>query len=120
MKALAWIGGLLATVAAVIIGSVLTVFAVTTVVVLAVMTSATLAFVALAGRASRKARARAADDGVIEAHKVGAALTLTIASRLRPHLVAGDYIEICLKEAVGDTLHEGFVVGLTGEFVLLE
>ena len=71
MKALAWIGGLLATVAAVIIGSVLTVFAVTTVVVLAVMTSATLAFVALASRAGRKARARAADDGVIEAHKVG-------------------------------------------------
>ncbi len=71
MKALAWIGGLLATVAAVIIGSVLTVFAVTTVVVLAIMTSATLAFVALAGRAKNKARARAADDGVIEAHKVG-------------------------------------------------
>lgn len=71
VKALAWIGGLLATVAAVIIGSVLTVFAVTTVVVLAVMTSATLAFVALANRAGRKARARAADDGIIEARKVG-------------------------------------------------
>ncbi len=70
-KALAWVGGLLATVAAVIIGSVLTVFAVTTVVVLAVMTSATLAFVALAGRAKSKARARAADDGIIEARKVG-------------------------------------------------
>jgi len=71
LKGLAWIGGLLATTAAVVIGSVLMVFAATAVVILAIMTSATLALAALAGRAGRKARARQADDGVIEARKVG-------------------------------------------------
>ena len=49
-----------------------------------------------------------------------AALTLTTASRLRPHLVAGDYIEIVLKDEVGGEEHEGFIVGLTAGFVLLE
>jgi hypothetical protein len=34
--------------------------------------------------------------------------------------VAGDYIEITLKDSAGGEEHEGFVVGLTGGFVLLE
>lgn len=72
-NALAWIGGLIAAVAAVIIGAVLMVFAATAVVVLAVMTSATLSLVALAARARRTSRARRADadNGIIDARKVG-------------------------------------------------
>ncbi len=34
--------------------------------------------------------------------------------------MAGDYIEITLKDEVGGEEHEGFIVGLTGGFVLLE
>lgn len=34
--------------------------------------------------------------------------------------MAGDYIEITLKADSGDTDHEGFIVGLTDDFVLLE
>jgi hypothetical protein len=68
---LAWIGGALAATAAVIIGTLLAVFATAVVVVLAIMTSATLALAALAARAGRKARARAADGDLIEARKVG-------------------------------------------------
>jgi hypothetical protein len=49
-----------------------------------------------------------------------AALTLIKASQLRPHLVAGDYIEIELKESVGGDSYEGFVVGLTDSFLLME
>lgn|GEM_PF-2865401 len=49
-----------------------------------------------------------------------AALTLIKASQLRPHLVAGDYIEIELKESVGGDSYEGFVVGLTDGFLLME
>lgn len=69
-KGLSLIGGVLATIAAVVIGAVLAVFAATAVVILAVMTSMTLALAAAASRAGRKARAPA-DDGLIEARNVG-------------------------------------------------
>ena len=68
---LAWIGGAIAAVAAVIIGAVLMVFAATAAVILAVMISATLSLVALASRARRTSRARSADSDLIEARKVG-------------------------------------------------
>ncbi|MDO9335542.1 MAG: hypothetical protein Q7T61_04020 [Caulobacter sp.] len=34
--------------------------------------------------------------------------------------MAGDYIDITLKDSAGGEAHEGFVVGLTGGFVMLE
>jgi len=70
-RGLAWIGGLVATVAALVIGAVLAVFAAATVVVMALMTSALLAFSGLALRARRRVRARAAGPTLIEARHVG-------------------------------------------------
>ena len=70
-SALAWLGGVLATLVAVSIGAVLAVFATAAVVILALMTSATLAFAALAARAGRRSRARASEGDLIEARKVG-------------------------------------------------
>jgi hypothetical protein len=72
-RGLAWVGGLIATVAALTIGAVLAVFAAATVVVMALMTSALLALSGLALRARRRVRAtaRAADPTLIEARHVG-------------------------------------------------
>lgn len=70
-KGLAWIGGFVATLAALTIGAILAVFAAATVVVLALMTSAMLALSALAMRARRTVHARGGEPGVIEARNVG-------------------------------------------------
>ncbi len=70
-RGLAWIGGLVATAAALTLGAVLAVFAAATVVVLALMTSALLALSGLALRARRTVRRRAAEPGVIEARNIG-------------------------------------------------
>ena len=69
-KGLAWIAGLIATVAALTIGAVLAVFAAATVVVIALMTSALLALSGLALRARRTGR-RSTDPNVIDARNVG-------------------------------------------------
>lgn len=69
-KGLAWLGGLVATAAALTIGAVLAVFAAATVVVLALMTSALLALSGLALRARRTVRTPA-DPTLIEARHVG-------------------------------------------------
>ena len=72
-RGLAWLGGLIATVAALTIGAVLAVFAAATVVVMALMTSALLAFSGLALRARRRVRAaaRPSDPTLIAARHVG-------------------------------------------------
>jgi hypothetical protein len=71
-KSLAWLGGLLATCAALAVAAVLAVFAAATVVVITLMASATLAFAGLAMRARRTARARAnRDPNLIEARHLG-------------------------------------------------
>ncbi|MGE5566907.1 MAG: hypothetical protein ACM3YN_12245 [Parcubacteria group bacterium] len=70
-RGLAWLGGLIATVAALTIGAILAVFAAATVVVMALMTSALLAFSGIAVRARRRVHARAADPTLIEARRVG-------------------------------------------------
>ena len=69
-KGLAWIGGFIATAAALTIGAFLALFAAATVVVLALMTSALLALSGLALRARRTVRARN-EPGVIDARHVG-------------------------------------------------
>lgn len=69
-KSLAWLGGLVATTAALLVGAVLAVFTAATVVLIALMTSATLAFVGLAMRARRTVR-RPANTDVIEARHIG-------------------------------------------------
>ena len=69
-KGLAWLGGFVATAAALTIGAILAVFAAATVVVLALMTSALLALSALALRARRTMR-RTGDPALIEARNVG-------------------------------------------------
>jgi hypothetical protein len=71
LRSLAVIGGLLATVAAVVVGAVLAVVFAATVAVIAVMASALLGFAGLALRARRTARARSRADGVIEARHLG-------------------------------------------------
>ena len=68
-RGLAWLGGALATAAAVSIGAVLAVFFAATVAVIAVMAAATLGLAALAMRARRTVRAK--DHTLIEAHNVG-------------------------------------------------
>ncbi len=70
-RGLAWVGGLVAAVAALFVGAVLAVFAAATVVVLALMTSATLALAGLAMRARRTVRQRSSDPDIIEARNVG-------------------------------------------------
>jgi hypothetical protein len=68
-RGLAWLGGALATAAAVGIGAVLAVFFAATVAVLAVMAAVTLWLAALAIRARRTVHAH--DPDLIEAHNVG-------------------------------------------------
>jgi len=70
LRSLAVLGGLLATIAAVVVGAVLAVVAAATVAVIAVMTSALLGFAGLAMRARRTAQTRGG-DGVIEARHLG-------------------------------------------------
>ena len=69
LRSLSVLVGLLATIAAVVVGAVLAVVFAATVAVIAVMASALLGFAGLALRARRTARARA--DGVIEARHLG-------------------------------------------------
>lgn len=67
-----WLGGVIATVAALTVGAVLAVFTAAAVAVIAVVASVLIFFAGLAMRARRRVavRARRADD-VIEAEKVG-------------------------------------------------
>ncbi|HZZ30859.1 MAG TPA: hypothetical protein VFE10_02610 [Phenylobacterium sp.] len=67
LRSLAVLVGLLATVAAVVVGAVLAVVFAATVAVIGIMASALLGFAGLALRARRTARA----DGVIEARHLG-------------------------------------------------
>ncbi len=67
----AWLGGLLAGLAAVTIGALLAVFTAAAVAVIAVVASVLFFVTGLAVRARRAVRPRAArEDGLIEAHKV--------------------------------------------------
>jgi hypothetical protein len=68
-KSLAWLGGLLATLAAAAIGAVLAVFFAATVVVITLMGAALLALSGAAMRARRTVRAR--DPQLIEARHIG-------------------------------------------------
>ena len=71
-KGLAWLGGALATCAALAVGAVLAVFATLTVVVIALMSGTLLGLAVLANRARRSVRAKAATESdVIEARNVG-------------------------------------------------
>jgi hypothetical protein len=70
-KSLAWIGGLLATSAAAVVGAVLAVVFAATVLVITFMGGALLVLASLATKARRTSHARSATDGVIEARNVG-------------------------------------------------
>ena len=69
LRSLAVLGGILATIAAIVVGAILAVVFAATVAVIAVMASALLGFAGLALRARRTAKARR--DGVIEARHLG-------------------------------------------------
>jgi hypothetical protein len=68
-RGLAWVGGALATVAAIGIGAVLAVFFAATLAVIAVLGAVALGLTALAMRARRSVRSE--DPDLIEAHHVG-------------------------------------------------
>jgi membrane protein YdbS with pleckstrin-like domain len=69
---LLWLGGVIATVAALTIGAVLAIFTAAAVAVIAVCASILVFFAGLAVRARRRVTVRARrDDDVIEAQKVG-------------------------------------------------
>jgi hypothetical protein len=71
-RGLAAIGGLIATACALIVGAVLAVFFAATMAVVALMGGMLLGLAGLALRARRTVRARRpADDGVIEARRIG-------------------------------------------------
>ncbi|MDB5430107.1 MAG: hypothetical protein JWP35_1223 [Caulobacter sp.] len=70
-RSLAWLGGAVATLAALMVGAVLAVVFTATAVVIALMASALLALGTLAMRAKRTVRARHADPDLIEARNVG-------------------------------------------------
>jgi Flp pilus assembly protein TadB len=74
LASIVWVGGLIATMAAMAIGAVLAVFTAVAVAVIALFAAVLVFFAGLALRARRKAtvRNRRADD-VIEAHKVDGA-----------------------------------------------
>ena len=68
---IAWLGGLLAAIAAVTLGAILAVFTAAAVAVIAVFGGILFFFTGLAMRARRRSvRPRPAGEGVIEAHKV--------------------------------------------------
>ncbi len=67
-----WLGGVIATVAALTVGAILAVFTAAAVAVIAVCASILIFFAGLAMRARRRVTVRARrDDDVIEAQKVG-------------------------------------------------
>ena len=70
LKALAWLGGLLATGIATIFAAVMAVFVAAAVLALAMTAAAFIGFTGLAVRARRGARAKT-DPDLIEAHNVG-------------------------------------------------
>ena len=70
LRSLAMLVGLLATIAAVVVGAVLAVVFAATLALIAVMASALLGFAGLALRARRTAQARRS-DGVLEARHLG-------------------------------------------------
>ena len=70
-RSLAWLGGALATTAALVVGAVLAVVFTATAVVIALMGSALLTLAAIAMRAKRTVRSRKADPSIIEARNVG-------------------------------------------------
>lgn len=70
-KGLAWLGGALATSAAILVGAVLAIIFTATAVVIALMASALLGFGSLAMRARRSLRAPPPEPGVIEARHMG-------------------------------------------------
>jgi hypothetical protein len=69
-RGLAWLGAVLAWLAAAVIGAVLAIFFAATVVVIAVMAAILIVLAAAAVRARRTVR-RPADPDLIEAHNVG-------------------------------------------------
>lgn len=72
LASIAWLGGMIAALAAVTVGAVLAVFTAAAVAVIALVAGMLVFFAGLAVRARRTARARtAAADGLIEAHKIG-------------------------------------------------
>ena len=72
-KSLAWVSGLLASVAAAVVATVMALVFTASLVVIAVMASALVAFALLASRARRALRraSSAADPQIIEARNVG-------------------------------------------------
>ena len=68
-RGLAWLGGLVATVAAMVIGAALAVFFAATLAVIAVMGGIVLSLFGVALRAKRTVQSK--DSTVIEAHNVG-------------------------------------------------
>ncbi len=71
LKGLAWIGGALATTAAVGLAAVLAVFFAATIVVIGFLAAGLVAAGSLAYRARRALRRPGNDDGVIEARQIG-------------------------------------------------
>jgi hypothetical protein len=71
VRGFAWVGGLVATTAALAVGAVLTVFFAATVVLIAILTSAVLALTTFAAQARRTVRAEIRDPTLIEARNVG-------------------------------------------------
>jgi hypothetical protein len=72
-RSLAWVGGVLASLAACVVAAVLALVFTASLVVIAVMAAALAAFALLAARARRALRggANSADPQIIEAHNVG-------------------------------------------------
>jgi len=70
-KGLAWLGSAIATTIAAGLAALLALVFAATVLVIALITSVLVAVAGLAMRARRSAKADRADDGIIEAHKVG-------------------------------------------------
>jgi hypothetical protein len=70
-KSLAWLGSAIATTIAAGLAALLALVFAATVLVIALITSVLVAVAGLALRARRTAKPDVADDGVIEAHKVG-------------------------------------------------
>ena len=71
LKGLAWIGGALATIAAIGLAAVLAVFFAATIVVIGFLAAGLVAAGSLAYRARRALRRPQDDDGVIEARHIG-------------------------------------------------
>lgn len=70
-RSLAWLSGLFATAAALVIGAVLTVFFAATIALMAVLTSAVLALTTFAMQTRRTVSVKARDPGVLDARHIG-------------------------------------------------